>query len=77
MTKTIEIGEVKNQINELIDSARHGDEIIITADHEPIVRILSIKPPKKERIPDLGKGEVWMSDDFNDPLPDEFWTGTE
>lgn len=32
------------------------------------------QPPEK-RIPDLNKGEIWMSDDFNDPLPDEFWFG--
>jgi mRNA-degrading endonuclease RelE of RelBE toxin-antitoxin system len=30
------------------------------------------QPPKK-RIAELHKGKIWMSDDFNDPLPDEFW----
>jgi mRNA-degrading endonuclease RelE of RelBE toxin-antitoxin system len=29
----------------------------------------------KKRVPDLNKGQIWMSDDFNDPLPDEFWLG--
>ncbi|HNB72227.1 MAG TPA: prevent-host-death protein [Acidobacteriota bacterium] len=27
------------------------------------------------RIPGLHAGEVWMSEDFNEPLPDEFWMG--
>ena len=27
------------------------------------------------RIPGLHKGEIWMSEDFNDSLPDEFWLG--
>ena len=27
----------------------------------------------KERVFGLGRGKIWMSDDFNDPLPDEFW----
>ncbi|HYW20757.1 MAG TPA: DUF2281 domain-containing protein [Nodularia sp. (in: cyanobacteria)] len=31
--------------------------------------------PHEKRIPDLNKGEIWMSDDFNEPLPDEFWLG--
>jgi mRNA-degrading endonuclease RelE of RelBE toxin-antitoxin system len=31
--------------------------------------------PPQQRIPDLNRGEIWMSDDFNDPLPDEFWMG--
>ncbi len=30
---------------------------------------------EQKRIPDLNRGEIWMSDDFNDPLPDEFWMG--
>jgi hypothetical protein len=34
-----------------------------------------VQEPPQQRIPDLNKGEIWMSDDFNDPLPDEFWLG--
>ena len=25
----------------------------------------------------LHKGKIWMSDDFNDPLPDELWMGKD
>jgi mRNA-degrading endonuclease RelE of RelBE toxin-antitoxin system len=31
--------------------------------------------PKKQRVFGLFKDKIWMSDDFNDPLPDEFWMG--
>ena len=34
-----------------------------------------VQEPPQQRIPDLNKGEISMSDDFNDPLPDEFWLG--
>ena len=27
------------------------------------------------RTPGLYQGQIWMSEDFNDPLPDEFWLG--
>jgi hypothetical protein len=27
----------------------------------------------KKRILGLHQGKIWMSDDFNDPLSDEFW----
>jgi len=27
------------------------------------------------RVAGLHEGQIWMSDDFNDPLPDEFWLG--
>ncbi len=32
---------------------------------------------KKPRILDLHKGQVWMSEDFDEPLPDEFWLGED
>lgn len=31
----------------------------------------------KERIPGLHAGTTWVSADFDDPLPDEFWLGEE
>jgi Protein of unknown function (DUF2281) len=32
---------------------------------------------KKPRVLDLHKGQVWMSEDFDEPLPDEFWLGDD
>jgi hypothetical protein len=32
---------------------------------------------KKQRIPGLNRGTIKLSDDFDDPLPDEFWLGTD
>lgn len=34
-------------------------------------------PPYNARIPGLHAGLVWISPDFNDPLPDSFWLGEE
>jgi len=31
----------------------------------------------KERIPNLHPGAIWTSEDFDDPLPDEFWLGED
>jgi hypothetical protein len=31
----------------------------------------------KPRILGLHPGAIWMSDDFDDPLPDEFWLGDD
>jgi hypothetical protein len=33
--------------------------------------------PLKKRIAGLGEGTIWISDDFDDPLPDEFWLGED
>jgi mRNA-degrading endonuclease RelE of RelBE toxin-antitoxin system len=36
-----------------------------------------VQPPEKpkKRVLGLHKGQIWMSNDFNEPLPDEFWLG--
>lgn len=31
----------------------------------------------QQRVLDLNRGEIWMSEDFNDSLPDEFWMGEQ
>ena len=36
-----------------------------------------IQQSLQPRIPGLHQGQIWMSEDFNDPLPDEFWLGEE
>jgi Protein of unknown function (DUF2281) len=33
--------------------------------------------PIQQRVLGLNQGEIWMSEDFNEPLPDEFWMGEE
>jgi len=30
----------------------------------------------RQRIPGLHSGLAWVSEDFDEPLPDEFWQGT-
>lgn len=34
-------------------------------------------PAIRQRVAGLDKGTLWMSDDFNDELPDEFWFGDD
>ena len=40
-------------------------------------RTLTARPPKKKRIAGLNRGMISMSEDFDAPLPDEFWLGRE
>lgn len=36
------------------------------------------QPAPKARTPGLHKNDsYWMADDFDDPLPDEFWLGED
>ena len=74
-------GELAPQWQNVI---RRLDEVIATllkfkSDVNPLpLTIDEIFPPFEaisERIPGLHAGTTWVSDDFDDPLPDEFWLG--
>ena len=75
MTKTISISEVNNSVQTLIALTKDGDEIVLEENGEAVIRItpvINLEP--KQRILGLGRGEgYFMSDDFDDELPDEFW----
>ncbi len=74
MTKTVSINEVKDSIQVVIDLTKNGDEIVIEENGKPIVKITPLaKPERKERVLGLGNGDYYMSKDFDDELPDEFW----
>ncbi len=70
--KTVEIQEAQTRLKELLELAREGTEIILVEGSIPLARLVPVE--SGQRIPDLHPGG-WMSDDFTDPLPDEFWTG--
>ncbi len=73
MTKTISVNDV--WVQTVIALTRNGDEVVLEENGESLVKVTPIEKPKelKQRIAGLGKGTVWMSDDFDDELPDEFW----
>ncbi len=76
MTKTVSINEAQTQLAGLLASARdNGDEIIIEENGEPLAKLTPIEKPQnqKPRVAGLGKGTMWMSEDFDEELPDEFW----
>ncbi len=73
MTKTISVNDVS--IQTIIALTRNGEELVLEENGELLAKITPIEKPKeqKKRIAGLGKGTMFMSDDFDDELPDEFW----
>lgn len=77
MTRTIDIKDAEKQLLALLTSALEGDEIIITDNGVPKARIAPVEAQSK-RIPNLSAGAVtYISEDFNAPLPDAFWSGED
>ena len=74
-TKTVDILEAGSHLNELIVSAASGTNIVISRGNKPVARLVPIKFAQK-RTAGLDLGTVTMSEDFDAPLPDDFWSGT-
>ena len=77
MTTTVEIEEAKAKLNNLLTLALEGNDIIIAEAGHPMVRLVPVTTARKKRVPGLNRGQIKMHEDFDEPLPDEFWMGEE
>ena len=75
-SKTIDIHDKQTSLSELVSLALEGNEVIIADDDKPLARLVPISESKQLRVPGLNRGEIWTSEDFDEPLPESFWTGT-
>jgi len=74
-SKTVDIHDTQTSLSELVSLALEGNEVIIAEDDKPLARLVPISESKQLRIPGLNRGEIWTSEDFDEPLPESFWTG--
>ncbi len=79
MTRTVSVDEAQHQLQNLLAQALAGNEIIITEHGKPVARLVPVPvaAAKKERVAGLNRGTIWTSEDFDQPLPDEFWLNHE
>lgn len=78
MTTTINAEEASQQWSKLLEMAKAGTEVIIAEGNTPVARLTAIAPPlppRQPRVLGLHQGAAWVSEDFDEPLPEEFWLG--
>jgi len=71
MAITVNIHAAKTQLSQLLKRVQGGEEVIIAKAGKPIARLVSVEPARAPRVPGTAKGQIWMSDDFDAPLPDD------
>lgn len=71
LTKTIDVREAQLHLQELLSQVLSGVELILTDGTTPVARVV----PVPSRVAGLHAGAIWTSADFDEALPDEFWTG--
>lgn len=77
MTKTVNIYDAKTHLSSLVEAAAGGEEIVIAKAGKPRARLVPFATGDGPREPGLWKGRMWISDDFDEPLPDDLQASFE
>jgi prevent-host-death family protein len=65
--ETVTVSEAKTQLSQLIQRAANGEEIVIRRGKAPVARLVGLAEPMRRRIPGDLRGQIWISDDFDEP----------
>ena len=76
-TKTVDIAVAQATLPDLVLLANAGVEVILTRESAPVARLVSTASPAAARTAGLHVGAIHTSADFDEPLPDDFWTGKQ
>ena len=68
--KTVNLYQAKTHLSRLVDDAANGAEIVIAKAGVPKARLVGVKTRARRR-PGGAKGRIWISPDFDAPLPPE------
>ena len=76
MSETVNLYHAKTHLSDLVERAAAGEEIIIAKAGKPRARLVPLPERVREpRRPGGWKGQIWIADDFDDPLPPEIMAG--
>ena len=70
MASTFNLYDAKTRLSELVERAAAGEEIVIAKNGKPLAKLGPLPTQKPSRLPGGWEEAVWISDDFDAPLPD-------
>jgi prevent-host-death family protein len=66
---SVNIYDAKTRLSQLVDKAAAGEDVILSRNGKPLVRITALTPPKRRVKYGVLKGKFKIPADFDDPLP--------
>lgn len=64
------IAEFKAHLSSLVNRALAGEEVIVSRDNRPLLKLVPIESPLGKRTPGSARDVVKIADDFDAPLDD-------
>ena len=71
MSTTVNIHEAKTHLSRLLEKVSQGEEVVIAKSGRPVARLVPVMERPLRRLPGSAKGTLWVSEEFDDPLPEE------
>jgi antitoxin (DNA-binding transcriptional repressor) of toxin-antitoxin stability system len=70
--RQVDLRDAKSNSSELLDTALKGEEVVITEDDQPVLRLVPVvgRNGKSRRKAGSAKGQIWFAPDFDNPLDD-------
>lgn len=75
--ETVNIYDAKTRLSQLVDKAAAGEDVVVSRNGKPLVRITRLESPKRRIRFGLLKGKLSIPEDFDAPLPEDVLTGFE
>lgn len=66
----VELDNAKAQLETILQTALGGDEVLITRNNEPVLKLVPVPQKPARRKAGSAKGLISMTDDFDGPLED-------
>lgn len=71
----VNVHEAKTNFSKLLQRVALGEEITIAKAGVPVARLIPIQSKTTARSLGQYRGQIWMADDFDAPLPDDILAG--
>jgi len=71
----VNIHEAKTNFSKLLQRVALGEEVIIAKAGVPVAKLVPFQAKQGKRPLGFLKGEIWMADDFDAPLPPDILAG--
>ncbi len=71
--QTVSVHEAKTHFSRLLAQIAAGKEIVITNRGKPVATLTAPPKPKKRILGDMEGRGIVIPDDFDDPMPDEWF----
>jgi prevent-host-death family protein len=75
--EAVNIYEAKTRLSQLVDKAASGEDVVVSRNGKPLVRITQLEGARRPIKFGVLKGKVRIAPDFDAPLPGDVLAGFE